>query len=125
VKLYSGFRGEFYLVTKTSLGKTRLYMLDQSDKGQKKILHKIQDFSRIKEVTAADYSEQNRFLALLTYSEVVIMKAVSDKSIFTQFTRIPLSLKQSEAICWDRDDLVITNEEGELYRIRNLVFEKK
>ncbi|MFQ5484288.1 MAG: hypothetical protein ACE5DO_03035 [Desulfobacterales bacterium] len=117
------FQGRVYIITKTSLGKTTLYMLDQSDKGEKKILHRVQDLNRIKEVTAADYSKQTRLLALLTYSEVVIMKADSDKSIFTKLTRIPLSLKQSEAICWDKEDLIITNEEGELYRIRNLIFE--
>jgi hypothetical protein len=36
--------------------------------------------------------------------------------------KIRISLGQAEGICWSEDELIITNEKGEIYKITNLQF---
>jgi hypothetical protein len=71
-------------------------------------------------VTAADLSPDGRRLAVLTYTAIWILEAERPDMPFLRrrSRRIPIAFGQSEGICFDADVLVLTNEGGQMRRLR-------
>jgi hypothetical protein len=70
-------------------------------------------------VTAADASPDGNLLAVLTYSSIWVFEAGDDSiDYFNGSIRwLPISAGQCEAICFDDDQLIISNENGRLFRV--------
>jgi hypothetical protein len=72
-------------------------------------------------VTGADLSSDGRWLALLTYSAVLIYERTPDRTApFQPSYWIDLRLRETgqvEAIAWDGDALIFGNESGRLYSV--------
>ena len=115
--------GRLYLLTKhRSNNHTKLYRFPSLDGRTEVILERISEFdlgvrhSRFGGmVTAADIRPQGDFLAVLSYDAVFLFRTPEEGDDFlsTLHKRIDLdflTVKQCEAIAWDGDALVITNE---------------
>ena len=123
-------RGKLYLLTKErSSGGTVLYRFDQG--ATRPFLARVGrfDFGDFAgpsgmTTTGADASFDGATLAVLGYRAVFLFErpAEGDNYLSSQPTRtIRLSqgvTKQAEGIAWDGEDLLISNEQGELHRIR-------
>jgi len=73
-------------------------------------------------VTGAAIHRRGKYLAVLTYYAIFIFKRPrrGDNFLSQLVNRIQLNTalaKQAEAIAWDGDALIFTNEQGDLYRI--------
>jgi hypothetical protein len=97
----------------------RLYTLENPSEGKENLLTETAEFKFGRRVTAADYSAEHSLLAVLTTSSLWLFEVSSNQGVFdgkkseTRFKGV----KQIEAITFDGDGLIITEEEGELYRI--------
>ena len=68
-------------------------------------------------VTAADASPNGEKLAILTYNAVWLFENENDDYFKGKISWLPIYAKQCEAICFDADTLVITNEQMEIFRL--------
>lgn len=122
--------GRLYLLTKhRSDNRTKLYRFPSLTGRTEVVLERISEFdlgvrhSRFGGmVTAADIRPEGDFLAVLSYDAVFLFRAPEqgDDFLSTLHKRIDLdfpTVKQCEAIAWDGDALVITNETGRVFRI--------
>ena len=140
-------RGELYLLTKerTAHG-TTLYRFGQNPKepagrsgeSAEKVepmsptrvaLHNLghfgfADFAHPSRGTAtsADATPDGRYLAVLGYNVVFIFQRPDEGDNYLASKPWPIALnlmatKQCEGITWDGDDLLLSNEQGELHRI--------
>ena len=92
----------------------------------KQTLEKVGEFAGAKFVTGAGVSEAGTRLAVCTYDALwVYHGAVGDLAKMIQST--PWSLPHSfhgEAVCFDGDDLVLTNEARDIYAVPQFWYEK-
>ena len=103
---------KIYLLTKRrSDNNTTLYVI------KKDVAKKISWFNIGGMVTAADYSKDDDLVAVLTYKGIWIFKA-EDENIFKHpLYYFPLYAKQCEGITFFKKSVIITNEQGNIYRI--------
>ena len=67
-------------------------------------------------VTGADFSEQHQMLCVLTYNSVWLFEKNGDAFMGGKhYRKILEDAKQCEAVCFDGDSIIITNEQGELF----------
>ncbi len=111
------WKGAIYVLTKERR-KTEFYRLDLSHPGRKQTATFVGEREVESRVTGADLTPDGRFLAVLTYSsiEVFARPAEGDNFLADHVLQIPLRFGQDEAIAWDGDDLILTNESGQLLR---------
>ena len=104
-------RGErVYLLTKhRSDTKTTLYKLV----GNRAV--RLSDFEIGGKVTAADRSTDGRWTAVLTYDDLWLFEGEGEDPFTGKATRIPIRLGQCEAVCFEGGNVVVTNEEGEVF----------
>ena len=131
---YPGFRspdaescffhqGNLYLLTKEPTnGRTALYRLNITDVSPSKELTFIGETDVDNSVTGADLSPDGARLAVLTYSSVYLFfkPEQGDNYLLGPSCHMPLLFGQAEGIAWDGDDLIVTNEEGQLLRLQKM-----
>lgn len=100
---------ELMLITRTPKPEA-MYVLRES---------KWQPLQTIKvkgEITGADINDLGE-LAVLTYKGITLFRR-DEFGKWKKKKYLKMKLKQCEGICWEGDgDLIVTNEEGEIYRI--------
>ena len=117
--------GKLYLLTKHRADSlTKLYRFDELDPIELNVPTLVDEFDIRGQVTAADISEDGERLALLTYRHVWIFKSDRKKDNYFEGEVFwaplnTIATKTCESLCfWDEDNLLIGNEEGELYEIK-------
>jgi len=113
-------RGKIYLLTKhRSDNFTKLYRFDSVDVEKLNPLTLLSRFEIHGQVTAADASIDGKKIAVLTYSAVWLfeMPDSSDDYFAGKISWLPISANQCEAICFDGDNLLIANEQRELFKV--------
>ncbi len=127
-------RGRLYLLTKhRGDTHTTLYRFPRLDGRTEVVLDRISDFDLGGQTvqfggmaTAADISPDGEFLALLSYHALFLFRAPAEGDDYLSVLHKRVDLKmtrlvQCEAVAWDGEDLVITNETGRVFRIRNVL----
>lgn len=116
--------GFIYLLTKhRSDQNTFLYRVDAGSKDFDQPAVRLAGFDAGGMVTAADCSSDGTKLAVLTYTAVWVFTSAEPERWFAGAVMWqPISAKQCEAICWDDDWLVITNEQMDIFRIDPATF---
>lgn len=124
--------GKLYLITKhrggglTGLGWEKganLYRLDTEFTDRPNLLTRVDSHPLLTAATGADVSPDGRTLAVISYGDLYLFRdPVEDKWLSqSQVRRFELDtgvFRQAEAITWEDDDsLLITNEQGDLFRI--------
>ncbi len=114
----------FYLITKVDSKDDdrkseapRIFCLDQLSEGKTVTAREI-GVCRIQgKATDAAYSKETQLLAVLTYKRLFLFQ-VSDESDLLKppAHTIEIDFDQCEGLCFDEDDLVITNEKGKIWR---------
>lgn len=106
-------RGErIYLLTKhRSDTHTKLYKIEGDT------ARKLATFPISSKVTAADISPDGKQVAVLTYAYLWLFIGEEENIFQGKAYRLPIALGQCEAVCFDGDVLIITSEEGDIFRI--------
>ncbi len=113
--------GRLYLLTKTAsfrdstvcfsvdVGKTGVGVVELVREGAR---------SDVNLVTAAEYSPAKRRLAVLSYTQLIILGPEVDPFPYARKrTQAGISLGQCEGVCWNGSNLMVVNEAGEIFRI--------
>ncbi len=112
--------GKFYLIEKMSIvtdSKPKIFCIDTLEKGKILTAKAIGPLNIKRKVTGAEYSPRHNVLAVLTYSCVVFYDVKEESNLLTPPLLYTVGLFYgSEALCFDGDDLVITNERGEIWK---------
>lgn len=124
-------KGKLYFLTKERLGKkipgntTKLYRLDSRDPQRVNILTKLDERKLDGWTTSACLSPDGKTLAVLTsapgQSVWLFPTSAKDGRFLSGSARqyAFTNAKQCEGICWeDKDTVVVTNEQRELFRIK-------
>lgn len=107
-----------YLLTKHRADtQTHLYRLDSLDQLKINPITKIGTFEIGGMVTAADASIDGTKLAVLTYNNIWVFEAEDGDYFNGKISWLPINANQCEAICFDGDDLIITSEQMELFKL--------
>ena len=111
--------GHVYLLTKhRSDTNTVLYRLDTMDPNEDNPATKLATFAIQGMVTAADCTPDGTKLAVLTYDNIWVFTSDTPGEWFTGRKQwMPISAKQCEGICWNGDQLIITNEQMEIIEV--------
>ncbi len=106
-------RGEtVYLLTKhRSDTDTKLYKI-VGDTARKLAVFPIGS-----KVTAADLSPDGSRVVVLSYDYLWLFVGEGENIFKGKAYRLPIALGQCEAVCFDGDSIIVTNEEGEVFRI--------
>lgn len=116
--------GNLYLLTKhRSDTRTVLYRFPSLESDEIVDLIPVGEFdTRDSSVTGAEATADGRVLAVLTYTALHLFERRDDAEhdLSRPVLRIDfatLATKQCEGVAWDGDDVVFTNEQGEIHRI--------
>lgn len=115
------WRGGAWLIAKTWSGKTaRTFRVEVGEPGGENRLLPAGEYPFGGPVTAAGASPDGRRVAVLTYWSLWVFEPPegSASPLAGTARRLAISAAQCEAICFDGDFLLISNEEGELYEVR-------
>ena len=108
--------GSIYVLTKhRSDTNTTLYRLDSMDESESNELTRLGSFDIGGQVTAADALD-NR-LVVLTYSALWMFESPTDAYFRGRIWWLPISARQCEAVCFDGPELVLTNEQRQIFRV--------
>ncbi|HYF47791.1 MAG TPA: hypothetical protein VEJ63_00180 [Planctomycetota bacterium] len=114
-----------YLFTKGML-ETRCYKLPLPEKAPKDpvAVEFVASTDAVTAVTGAALSDDGKRLALVTYISIQVFdrpaKEEKPHPLFTVPRRSRLAwLGQTEAVAWDKNDLVLTTEGGAVYRVKD------
>lgn len=112
--------GKLYLLTKhRSDTFTKLYRLDSQHETESNPLTYLSRIDVRDQVTGADASADGKQLVVLTYSGVWLFEkpAANDDYLRGKISWLPISARQCEAICFFGENLIIGNEQRELFKI--------
>jgi hypothetical protein len=112
--------GKTYLLTKRRGGiKTGLYGVYGAPTQEVQSLVKIGSFDFGASVTAADASPDGRLLAVLTYNAVWLFEGTPGGNNYFNGKRsvFPFHIWQTEALCFDGDRILMTNERGQVFEL--------
>ena len=118
--------GHLYLLTKhRSDRRTALYRFENLDGAQTQTLTRLGDFKIDGMVTGADASVDGSKLLVLCYEYIYLFEKPrnNDNYLAGQFKRILIELRQSEGICFDEPYFMMTNEQREIYRVPEDIFD--
>ena len=111
------FGGEIYILTKQS-SKTMLFHLENPQNQQTHELTLIETMETEHYVTAADISPDQKYLAVLTYDQIMVFEPTEDQFFSATYKTAFLdNTEQIESVTFDGQDLIIAEEEGQLYRV--------
>ncbi|MCD4651819.1 MAG: hypothetical protein K8S56_08555 [Candidatus Cloacimonetes bacterium] len=108
--------GKIYLLTKHRADtRTVLYRMDTQHQLEDNALTKLSTADILGSVTAADCTPDGKKLAVLTYTAIWVFSVEEGDDWFRgEVQWMPIKAKQCEAICWDGDKLIITNEQTDI-----------
>lgn len=121
------YKQKLYLLSKhRDNDKTKLYRFNKLTEEEVMEPEKLYTFDIGGMVTGADVSKNEQQLAVLTYDSVWLFKNFKEDDFFTgDVYFLPISARQCEAICFDNEnELIITNEQREIFRIATQDFIK-
>ncbi|MCR9132441.1 MAG: hypothetical protein NXI08_07700 [bacterium] len=111
------YNGEIYILTKQS-SKTMLFHIENPQNQKLHELKLIETFDTEHYVTAADVSPDQKYLAVLTYDQILVFEPKDGQFFGNSYKTAFLDdTKQIESVTFDGTDLIIAEEEGQLYRI--------
>ena len=109
---------KLYLLSKhRSDSYTKLYRFADIDEMEDNKIKKLDSFDIQGMVTGADCSEDGHKLLVLTYTSLWLFESDTDDWFNGKISWLPISAKQCEAVCWSNDEIIITNEQTELFKI--------
>ncbi|MCC7430511.1 hypothetical protein IT568_06705 [bacterium] len=105
--------GNIYVLTKHRKDpNTKLYKLPNLTETEQ-TLKLLEEFKTDSKVTAADY--QNGELVVLCYEYLYLFRTSKNKFLTNDFDKLTIEMKQSEAVCFYGDKILVTNEQGEIF----------
>lgn len=107
----------FLLTKHRSNNATQLYRFDNIKDQKINPLKKLGAFEIDGMVTAADASIDGTKLAVLTYNNVWVFESEELDFFNGKVSWLPIKAQQCEGLCFDGNQLQITNEQMELFRI--------
>ena len=111
-------KDNLYLLTKHRADKqTHLYRFDSTDQLKINPVTRIGTFEIGGMVTAADASIDGSKLVVLTYDNIWIFDAEDGDYFNGKISWLPINANQCEAVCFDGDDIIITSEQMQLFRL--------
>lgn len=113
--------GKIYIITKNeSGGEAKLFQLDNPVEDEINIPTEVSPFKFRGQVTAADISPDEKKLAVLTYNSIWIFDIEEGKGMFdgTKYWQPIRGVEQVESIAFSGEDLIIAEENGDLYQIK-------
>ncbi|WP_269524652.1 hypothetical protein [Coraliomargarita parva] len=110
--------GHYHILSKhRSNRSTKLYRFDSMNPIEENVLTLTEHFEIDGMVTAADFDAEKELLAVLTYNSLWLFETKQGELLGGPHHRILLEgTKQAEAVCFDGDTLIVTNEQAELFR---------
>ena len=112
-----------YLITKEN---REIFCIDKLEADQTIQTREVGQMNVRGSVTDADYSPERKQLVVLTKERLAFYRVTEESDLLKPPVRsIRVSFGQSEAICYDGDYLVITNESGKIWKYPMEVFLKK
>lgn len=116
--IFNAFGKNYFLSKHRSDKFTTLYRMDSTNANEENALTKIAEFDIDGMVTGADVSVDGKTLAILTYNNVWLFISENGDDYFNgKIYYKSISAKQCEAICIDGENLMISNEQMELFRL--------
>ena len=116
--IFNAFGKNYFLSKHRSDKLTTLYRMDSTNANEENALTKIAEFDIDGMVTGADVSVDGKTLAILTYNNVWLFISENGDDYFNgEIYYKSISAKQCEAICIDGENLMISNEQMELFRL--------
>ena len=114
--------GKIYLISKhRSDMNAKLYRLDSTKGDESNELTLISEYKNIARggVTGADISADGKRLAVLTYRSIYLFEKPenSDNFFAGKVYKKEIAAKQCEAVCFDGEALIITNEQRDIFRV--------
>ncbi|MBO6524858.1 MAG: hypothetical protein JJ971_13585 [Balneolaceae bacterium] len=113
--------GNIYIITKNeSGGEAKLFRLDNPVEDEVNIPTEVSAFKFRGQVTAADISPDESKLAVLTYRSIWLFDLVEGIPFFDgkKYWQPIQGVEQVESIAFSGDDLIIAEENGDLYRTK-------
>ncbi|MCK5050580.1 MAG: hypothetical protein KAS53_02485 [Candidatus Cloacimonetes bacterium] len=111
-------KDNLYLLTKHRADtQTHLYRFDSLDQLKINPITRIGTFEIGGMVTAADASIDGTKLAVLTYNNIWVFETEDGDYFNGMISWLPITANQCEAVCFDGDDLIITSEQMELFKL--------
>ena len=104
-----------------------LYRFPVLQANTKQVLDRVGEFAKAKLVTGAGVSEDGTRLAVCTYDALWVYYGATD-NLEKMIQGTPLHLPHGfygEAVCFDGDDLVLTNEARDIYMVPQFWYEKE
>lgn len=115
--------GRLWIVSKAREGYTNLYRLPEPTGSDDDVLEAelIGRLAVTGLVTAADFDEATGVLAVMTYRQILLFESGEGDPPFAgdPVLAFPILAGQNEALCWDGPDLLLTNEQRDVFRIEN------
>lgn len=111
-------RGKLYLLTKHRADTfTKLYRFDETSAQQLNTLTLVDRYDVGGMVTAADAANDGSMVAILTYNSIWLIETPSDSDLLFSGKkyRYPIMAKQCEGICFDGENLRLTNEQRDIF----------
>lgn len=115
-----------YIVSKES-ERAVLYRFPILKADTKQVLERVGEFAKAKLVTGAGVSEDGTQLAVCTYDALWVYQGAAD-NLAKMIQGTPRHLPHrfyGEAVCFDDDDLVLTNEARDIYMVPQFWYEKE
>ena len=112
--------GKLYLLTKhRSDIRTTLYRLDPAQENREQVVERLGECDIGSPVTAADCTPDGKLVAVLSYQYIHLFDAPpqGDNFLAGRAHATLIEGRQCEGLCFDRDRIVFTNEQSEIYRV--------
>lgn len=112
--------GKIYILSKhRSDTRTKLYRFDSMEPGSDNELTLVDSFDIGAMVTAADATPDGKKLVVLTYAAIWLFEVSDGQDDYFngKISWLPIRAEQCEGICFDGDNLIITNEQEALFEV--------
>ncbi len=125
------FDGRLYMITKVNPGKEKekekkkkdpenipqVFCLDDWADGERIIARHIGPFKVQDTITDAAYSSRYGLLAVLSYTNIYFFRMNHEKDLLAAPAHtVSIDVKKSEGLCFDADSLLVTNEQGQIWK---------
>jgi hypothetical protein len=106
---------------------TKLYRFGSLESDAEQTLTKIGEFEIDGSVTSADVSEDSGRLLVLCYEYIYLFEKPpgDDNYLAGSHKRILFEGRQSEGICFDGHEILFSNEQREIYRLPETIFDQR
>ena len=106
-----------YLITKERKAKQKIFCIDKLKKKQTISAREVGRLDVFGRVTDAAYSLRRKQLAVLTEKEITFYHVTKESDLLKPpMYSTHIRFDQCEALCYDENHLVVTNEQGNIWR---------